>query len=202
MHQSSKTRDFWDVVEIVGKGVVVPIMIALVGLYLRDRIASLEERTATAGRDVTLMTQFQAMYSERATRRLARFFVDRIEAPDLREQLRRFMVWDLLEANLSRREGQPPPATKADAGVARRLGEPPRPQGFIFDPEVDDWHLLGEVVWEMKEDPQERARFESWWSQDVKAHVLSYRWPRERGELQKLFAWVEGVYLSGKGRPA
>jgi hypothetical protein len=192
MPENQPTRDIWRKIEIIGKGILVPLVVALIGWMIKDRVASLEEHSQTATRDFTIINEFRNIYTDPKIRRLAPYYVNFIQKEETKNAIRWFMVWDLLEANLSGARRHP-----AEEGVAAKDGK--KPQGskddhrFVFDPELDDWHMLGEVMLELRKGPY-KEDFERWWRDVVRKDLFKHRWPNDETELRKLFDWIAQTY--------
>lgn len=132
------------------------------------------------------MNEFRSVYTDPKSRRLAPHYVNLILDEKTKDEIRWFLVWDLLEANLSRVSWHP-----ANGGVAaKRLNGAHR---LVFDPEFGDWHILGEVMLEMRKGPY-HEKFENWWQGDVQRKLLNHRWPNDEKELGKLFDWIAQNY--------
>src|SRR5262245_3975246 len=84
--------------------------------------------------ELDIIAEFQRLYSDEKSRRLAAQTIRSFSTPCGREAMRRFVVWDVLERHIT----------------AGRLA--PAEGRFRFDSEHPDWHLLGDVVVAMRDD--------------------------------------------------
>jgi hypothetical protein len=192
-------KDGWERARAAGEivaGVIVPVALVVLGFLLNLRMKGIESKLQAAGRDLTLMTEFHRIYSTDKSRRLAPYFIRCIDDKNTKLALRQFVTWDVLERNLS--------PVKRSAGSEACATQPARQ--FRFDPELDDWHLLGDVLKDMKKDWRQEFgakddQFPEWWDLWVKRHTLNERWTSERAELQKLYVWLDHTYALVDGAP-
>jgi hypothetical protein len=170
-----RAKDTWDKIDIIGKGIVLPLMVAALTLVVNLSLSAINQRLKTTEHDIDLMTTFKSIYYGEKSKRLAVVFTSRISDSVTRNQLRTFLVWDALEEHLVR-----------------------NPRGsFKFDQEEEDWHMLGDAVngryVEITSDGDSKA-FVEWWTLYIKGEAYR-RWPQQNGELSKLFRWVEATYV-------
>jgi hypothetical protein len=154
----------WDKVEIIGKGVLLPVILAIFGVLANMQLSAINERLQIAERDADLMMNFYEIYYGKDSRRLSITFVRVITNPKTKSQLRHFIIWDALERNLK--------------------------EGFKFDPELGDWHLLGEALHDMAEDDRD-------WTTKYRQNLVDTtdkRWPQHKIELTKMHDWVKKTY--------
>jgi hypothetical protein len=130
--------------------------------------------------DVEVLVKFRELYVDRQSRRLTRYFVRKIDDQILRSDLRQFVVWDIMER------------------LARSK------HGFSYDPDSDDWHILGETVFDLMHDSPRSIYgmpVESWWSQ-VKTITADTRWKDRKVDLAQMFVWLERNYFGPKNIPS
>ncbi len=163
MDRESKARDTSDIFTKV----VIPLVIVVLGILGNLQIAQLNNRLATETRDVDIIQRFSSIYyyeGNQDSRRLSIYYIRLIDNPQMRLELRQFIIWDTLERNIT--------------------------SGFKFDQELGDWHMVGDTIFDMAEDDPERAKI--FWC-DLKSTTLE-RWSSQETELVKLYDWLESVY--------
>jgi len=74
-------KDLWDKLDIIGKGLVLPLIIFIVGLFGEKRISGLENAFNTAHSDREFYNQFSQLYDSGnpSDRRLMRWAVHKGE---------------------------------------------------------------------------------------------------------------------------
>src|SRR5205085_4789776 len=117
-------KDTWEKIDIVGKGIVLPLAVAALTLVVNMSLSQINERLKTSENDIHLMTTFKDIYYGKGSKRLAVYFTRQISDRNTRHQLEMFIVWDALEGHL------------IDASAGR----------FVFNSEDGDWHMLGDAV--------------------------------------------------------
>jgi hypothetical protein len=159
-------KDIWDKIEIVGKGIVLPVVLAAATFAANWQLSSI----------IDMMKQFREIYHSKdgsEGRRFSVYFVRRIADPLVRNEIRNFIFWDVIERNVSGNSD------------------------FRFDEEKGDWHLLGDSIYDMSRDPAKFSLdgqdFKTWW---LAAKQTVYgRFPNQKEELTKSFAWIGRTYL-------
>jgi hypothetical protein len=139
---------------------LMPIVIGGLGLLINATLT-------TETRDADLLQRFNSTYyfeGNQNSRRLSIYYIRLIDNKQTRYELRQFVIWDTLERNVT--------------------------NGFIFNPESQDWHMVGDAVFDMAEDNSVGAKV--FWC-DLKSTTLE-RWPSQETELSKLFDWIDNVY--------
>jgi hypothetical protein len=177
----SEPKDTWDKIDIIGKGIVLPLAIAALSIVVNISLSQINGRLKTSENDIHLMTTFKDIYYGEKSKRLAEYFTRQMSDSKSRHQLETFMVWDALEGHLAHSESK----------------------GFIFDSEEPDWHLLGDAVTDRLRDANNESNardFLEWWRYRVKDTAYT-RWPKSQVELVKLFRWVETVYIEAEHLP-
>lgn len=168
-----KKKDWWDKLEIIGKGVAVPVSICLIGLAANHQVSRMNARMATANRDVEVISRFQNLYypKDADSRRLSVHYIKLLDDRNMRQVLRQFILWDVLEKNVK--------------------------NNFLFDSESADWHLFGDTLYDMAQ--EDRARVQECWL-GVK-NTASRRWPQSEKELRRLYQWIEDTYIGSADPP-
>ncbi len=159
MNTKSESKDLLDILEIIGKAIFIPVAIASIGVMGRW--------FTTEAQDVNVMTQFKNIYyyeGTQNTRRLSIHFIRLIDDAQTRFVLRRFVIWDALERNIS--------------------------SNFKFDQELSDWHMFGDAIYDMAEDDHGQAKL--FWC-NLRITALT-RWPEHETELIKLCEWIRNTY--------
>ena len=159
MNTENRTKDGWDKWEIIGK-LLIPIVIVIIGYWGNSQITKINNRLTTESRDVDIVQKFGNIYyheGNQDSRRLSIYYIRLIDDHQTRYELRQFVVWDTMERNIT--------------------------TGFMFDQERGDWHLVGDVIYDMAEDNYEEAR--AFWC-NVKSTSLK-RWPLQEIEIDKFF---------------
>lgn len=179
--QYKQPKDTWDKIDIIGKGIVMPLAVAALTVVVNMSLTKINERSKSSENDIHLMTTFKDIYYGERSKRLAEYFTRQMSDANARHQLETFMVWDALEGHLVHSESK----------------------GFTFDSEDPDWHLLGDAVTDRFRDATNESTTSDciqWWRYHVK-EVAYNRWPKSQGELVKLFRWVEAVYVDSDHLP-
>jgi hypothetical protein len=162
----SEQKDTWDKISIVSGSLLVPLLIGAVTILGNAYINRMEQLERLEERDIQTMLDFQEIYENERSFRLARYLIPQVKSLTARRALREYVIWDLLERNI-------------------------RPtEDFQFDPELGDWHMLGEVI---KSWCVEQVDFQYY--RDVRDYSLNDRWKDRATELAKLFEFVERGYL-------
>ena len=159
MNKENKSRDWFDKIDLAGR-VAIPIAIIVVSLIVNYQLSA-------ATRDVDVVQRFSNLYyyeGKQDTRRLSVYYIRLIDNKQTRYELRKFVIWDTLEKNIT--------------------------NGFSFDPELLDWHMVGDVVLDMAKDDPPSAKI--FWC-DLKSTALE-RWQPQETELSKLLGWIDHVY--------
>jgi hypothetical protein len=159
MHKENKSRDWFDKIDLAGR-VAIPFAIIIVSLIVNYRLSA-------ATRDVDVVQRFSNLYyyeGKQDTRRLSVYYIRLIDNPQTRYELRKFVIWDTLEKNIT--------------------------NDFSFDPEFLDWHMVGDTLLDMIKDDANDAKI--FWC-DLKSTAL-VRWETHAIELSKLFDWTDSVY--------
>jgi hypothetical protein len=167
MSTVSKTKDVWDKLDIIAKVILIPLTIAIIGFIGNYQIAQINNRLTAETRDVDIVERFSNIYyyeENQDSRRLSIHYINLVDDTQTRYVLRKFIIWDTLERNIT--------------------------SNFKFDQELGDWHMVGDVIFDMAEDDQEKT---NWFWCDLKTTTLE-RWPTNEVELSKLYEWVESVY--------
>jgi hypothetical protein len=155
-------KDRWDKLEIIGKVVSIFLIPIIIAI-----IGLVSYRFTTAAYDVDVVTRFSDLYyheETQNTRRLSIHFIKLIDDVQTRNVLRQFVIWDTLERNMS--------------------------SNFKFDQELDDWHMVGDAIYDMAEDDHENAK--QFWC-NLRKTTLE-RWPQQEVELIKLYEWIRDIY--------
>ena len=181
----SETRDIWGKSKAVGGlfggiAAFLTVVVSLLGLASRLERDKLDRLQCYAF--IEIFDQSVGREAEKR-RRMAPAIINTISSPRLRSELRYRVVWALLEAHM------------ADPTKSKEV---PR---FRFDADESDWHLLGEIVLDLRDDNIRTDDFDKWWNESIKAHLLTARWPQHADELKKLFSWVEITYLESTLSP-
>jgi hypothetical protein len=169
MKTENQTKDAWDKLEIFGK-ILIPIAIGLIAYFGNKQLTNINNRLTTETRDVDIVQRFGNIYyyeGNQDSRRLSIYYIRLINDHQTRYELRRFIVWDTLERNIT--------------------------YGFEFDQELGDWHLIGDVISDMAVDNYQEAR--AFWC-NVQSTSIK-RWHLQEIELNKLFDWVDNIYENG-----
>ena len=159
MNKERKSRDWLDIIDIAGRA-AIPIVIFVMGLIVNNQLTS-------ATRDVDVVQRFSSLYyyeGQQDSRRLSIYYIRLIDNEQTRYELRKFVIWDTLEKNIT--------------------------NGFSFNPDFPDWHMVGDAVLDMINDDPSSARI--FWC-DLKSTALE-RWQSEETELFKLFEWIDDTY--------
>jgi hypothetical protein len=133
--------------------------------------------------DVNLVEKFKSTHfeTEEARRRLSPYLIRMMKSPDLRQQLRQFIFWDVMKRNF-----------------ALSISTAP----FVRD--RHDWHLLGDAMLDMKNERDrghEKRDFQHWWC-DQK-DVVSKRWlaePARKKAIDGLYAYLDELYFGADWR--
>lgn len=139
---------------------LIPAVLIVFGWIINNRLTA-------QTRDVDVVQRFSNIYyyeGNQDSRRLSVYYIRLINDDQTRYELRQFVIWDTLERNIT--------------------------NNFSFNPELADWHMVGDAVFDMAEDDPRRAKI--FWC-DLKSTALE-RWPAQETELSKLFDWIENVY--------
>lgn len=163
----SKPKDKWDKLDIIGKVILIPVTIAIIGFIGNYQLLLLNNRLATETRDVDIVVRFKDIYyyeENQDSRRLSIHFIKLVDSAQTRLVLRQFVIWDTLERNIT--------------------------GNFKFDQELGDWHMVGDAMYDMAEDDHENARV-FWCNLRTTAQQ---RWPQYEAELTKLYEWIGGIY--------
>jgi len=166
MSAEPKTKDAWDKLDIIGKAILIPLTIAIIGFIGNYQIA-FNNQLSTETLDIEIVERFSNIYYNKENqdrRRLSIHYIKLVEGAQTRFVLRRFVIWDTFEQNIT--------------------------SNFIFDQELGDWHMVGDTIFDIAEDDPENAH---WFWCDLKTTSME-RWPSHEVELIKLFEWVENVY--------
>jgi hypothetical protein len=126
--------------------------------------------------DVNLLEKFKIAHSDPDPfrRRLSPYIVRQMKSPDLQQQLRQFIFWDIMERKLTG------PNAVDD-----------------FDADDQDWHLLGDAMRDMKEARDRGAEtrdFQHWWC-DQEAVAFDERWPERWPFRDELYAYLDHLYF-------
>jgi hypothetical protein len=159
MSKENKSRDWLDVVDIFSRA-AIPAVIFVLGLIFNNQLTA-------ATRDVDVVQRFSNLYyyeGKQDSRRLSIYYIRLIDNKQTRYELRKFVVWDTLEKNIT--------------------------NGFNFNPEFLDWHMMGDTILDMAKDDPNSAKI--FWC-DLKSTALE-RWQTQETELPKLFDWIDNVY--------
>jgi hypothetical protein len=148
---------------------LVPVVVAAIisaSVLFIDHMISAE--LTKSEQDIEVINQFTKAYynTEEDHRRLAVHLIKLLNSEEKRKILCHFVIWDTLERNVHK--------------------------DFLFDSEYGDWHLLGDVVYGMREHDKEEVN--EYWC-DVKKTALD-RWDiyEKRDEFKKLFSWIRKIY--------
>jgi hypothetical protein len=173
--QHKQTKDVWDKIDIIGKGIVLPLAVAALSIVVNVSLTKINERLKTSENDIHLMTTFKDIYYGDKSKRLAEYFTRQMSDTNARHHLQTFMAWDALEGHLTHSENK----------------------GFVFDSEDSDWHMFGDAVTDRFRDATNESSTRDclqWWRYRIK-DVAYNRWPKSRIELVRLFQWIEVTYI-------
>lgn len=168
MSTEPKTKDAWDKLDIIGKVVLIPFAIAIIGFIGNYQIAQINSQLSTETRDVNVVERFSNIYyyeEGQDSRRLSIHYIKLVDDAKTRFVLRQFVIWDTIERNITT-------------------------SNFKFDQELGDWHMVGDAMYDMAEDDNENA---NWFWCNLKTTTLK-RWPSHEVELIKLYEWVGNMY--------
>ena len=138
----------------------IPIVIGFLGWVVNYQLSA-------ATRDVDVVQRFSSLYyyeGAQDSRRLSVYYIRLINNKQTRYELRKFVIWDTLEKNST--------------------------NGFSFNSEFLDWHLMGDTLLDMAIDDNNDAKI--FWC-DLKSTALE-RWQSQEMELSKLFDWIDNTY--------
>ena len=123
--------------------------------------------------DINLLEKFKDTHfaSDKRVSRLSPYLVNQMKAPALRQGLRKFIFWDIMEHNFAKQ-------------VTLRT----------FDPDHHDWHLLGEAMANFK---TESGKEDLCWLTEMKGKVFE-RWPQHSSEITAVYAYLDKHYLNGE----
>jgi hypothetical protein len=164
---NTTNKDTWDKIEIIGKGFMVPLIVAVIGLFGVFQVSQINQSLSVRARTIDVVGLFTNAYfhTNEDSRRLSIHFIGLNEDPKTRYILGQFVLWDTLEKNIKK--------------------------GFKFDAEENDWHLFGDVINGMAVDIQLDSH--SLWCNLTKETMG--RWPQHKDELFKLYQWTQTAYL-------
>lgn len=118
--------------------------------------------------DIEVIGQFAKTYynTEEDQRRLAVHLIKLLSSEEKRNIFSHFVIWDTLERNVH--------------------------EAFSFKSELDDWHLLGDVIYGLRN--HEKEAVNEYWC-DVNKTALD-RWNKDetKRELKLLFSWIREIY--------
>src|SRR5205085_12283525 len=80
-------KDTWEKIDIVGKGIVLPLAVAALTLVVNMSLSQINERLKTSENDIHLMTTFKDIYYGKGSKRLAVYFTRQISDRNTRHQL-------------------------------------------------------------------------------------------------------------------
>lgn len=179
---TSPRKDTWDKIDIIGKGIVLPLMVAGLTVGVNVTLSNYQGTLTSAQQDITILTAFREIYYKPESKRLGVVFTSRLSDHQIRRQLLQFMVWDILEKQMSQHGGD---------------------QVLIFDSEEPDWHMLGDIVHQKLTESDmspEKDEFIQWWTWSVKS-TASQRWVNHAEVLSQAFQWVEKNYVQSEVGP-
>ena len=109
-------KDIWDKIEIIGKGIVIPIVVSIIGFLGYQQVSKINHRLSVRARNIDVASLFKTAYyhSNEDSRRLSIHFIGLNEDPKTRYVLGQFVLWDTLERNIKK--------------------------DFKFDANENDWH--------------------------------------------------------------
>jgi hypothetical protein len=169
MGAGDKVKDRWDKADVVCKAIgsiFLPLVVVVVGLLGSYQLARIKDQLDSGARDMDVVEKFQKIYVTDSTRSIAVFAIRSVRHQGTRNDLQRFVYWDILQRHMG------------DSRV------------FKFDSEKRDWHVLGELFQRMHGDDL-AVRRDLWLRGGESA---CQQWPSAKNELKRLFEWINATY--------
>ena len=162
-------------------GILVPLSIAYVGYTIQrssgERLDQEREQDKILNfqkHDSAILEQFQNLYFNNDKRYLSLRYINLIHDSQTQNELRKFVVWDILDRTL---------ITKPNRAN----------RSFHFDPNVLDWHTLGENVIALRKDKDGMDFYEA-----VKKEAPNvFKDYGTTEEVSNIFKWLELTYVIG-----